>query len=125
MAYLKPPWFVSKVFNKLATLSSVGGTRKLTVPGRSSGKPRAVPVIPVEVAGAHYLVSTRGESEWVRNVRAAGEVRLGREKLKAVELATEARIPIIEAYRAKAGKTVDTYWRSLPDPADHPVFKLG
>jgi hypothetical protein len=34
------------------------------------------------------------------------------------------QVPIIDAYRAKAGRMVDTYWKRLPDPADHPTFRL-
>ena len=32
--------------------------------------------------------------------------------------------PVLEAYRAKAGTTVDGYFSRLPDAADHPVFRL-
>lgn len=39
-------------------------------------------------------------------------------------MAAEERPPVIAAYRALAGKTVEAYWRKLPDPADHPVFRL-
>lgn len=45
----------------------------LTVAGRRSGRPRRVPVIPIEVEGRRHLVAPYGESEWVRNVRACGE----------------------------------------------------
>ena len=36
----------------------------------------------------------------------------------------EEREPIISAYREVAGKSVDTYWKRLPDPEDHPVFRV-
>jgi hypothetical protein len=85
-------------------------------------------VIPVKHDGARYVVSTRGESEWVRNVRRAGRVELrdrsGAERFAAVEIPVAERAPVIEAYRAKAGRTVDSYWKRLPDPADHPTFRL-
>jgi deazaflavin-dependent oxidoreductase (nitroreductase family) len=128
MAYLKPPALTRKLFNPLAMRFSLSGSATLAVAGRASGVTRQVPVIPVEHDGARYIVSTRGESDWVRNARSAGSVELrhgGRGELfAAVEVPVAARAPIIEAYRAKAGRMVDTYWKRLPDPADHPTFRL-
>ncbi len=89
---------------------------------------QTIPVIPVEHDGARYLLSTRGESDWVRNLRAAGTAELrsraGTEAVRATEVPVEERPPIIAAYRAAAGKTVDAYFKKLPDPADHPVFRI-
>jgi deazaflavin-dependent oxidoreductase (nitroreductase family) len=128
MAYLKPPAVTRKLFNPLAMRLGLGGAVTLAVPGRASGVTRQVPVIPVEHDGARYIVSTRGESDWVRNARSAGRVELRRggrgESFAAVEIGVAERAPIIDAYRAKAGRTVDSYWKRLPDPADHPTFRL-
>ena len=128
MAYLKPPLFASKVFNKLAIATGIMGTEKLTVNGRKSGRPQSIPVIPVEFDGARYLVSTRGESQWVRNVRANPQVQVARRRAAgtytATEIPTSGRAAILQAYREKAGREVEQYFRKLPDPADHPVFKL-
>jgi F420H(2)-dependent quinone reductase len=128
MAYLKPPLFTKKVFNPLAMKMGVGGSVELVVRRRSTGEEQHIPVIPVDVDGGRYLVSTRGESDWVRNVRASGHAELrGKNEtgsFRAVELPVEQRSPIIAAYRAKAGKTVDTYFKKLPDDTDHPVFRL-
>jgi hypothetical protein len=129
MAYLRPHVFVRRVFNPLAMRLGLGGTATLVVRRRQTRRPQRVPVIPVELGGTRYLVSTRGESDWVRNVRAAGgEVELesrGRaEPVLATELPVGERPPVIAAYRERAGRTVDTYFRRLPDPADHPIFRL-
>jgi hypothetical protein len=124
MAYLKPPWFTAKIFNRMAMAFGVGGSQTLTVIKRASGQPQQIPVVVPEVDGIRYLVSTRGESEWVRNVRAEPTVVLGRTKFIASELPVEQRAPIIAAYRPLAGKVVDGYWKQLPDDADHPVFAL-
>lgn len=43
----------------------------LEVRGRSSGKLRKVPILHTRYEGQDYLVSLAGESQWVRNVRAA------------------------------------------------------
>jgi len=129
MAYLKPPAFTAKVFNPIAAKLGLSGSAELVVVGRRSGTPRSVPVIPVDVDGTLYAVSTRGEAEWVRNLRAAGvcEIR-GRHhpgRYAAEELGVEERAPILTAYRAKAGGMVDGYFSKLPDVGDHPVFRLS
>ena len=128
VAYLKPPFFVRKIGNKMAMRFGAGGSSVLVVRGRNTGAEQHIPVIPAEVDGTRYIVSTRGESEWVRNLRAAGSCELRRkgntEKFAAVEVPTGERGPIIEQYRATAGRTVTTYWNKLPDAADHPTFRL-
>jgi hypothetical protein len=129
MAYLKPPWFTAKVFNKIAMATGVSGSETLTVTARTSGHEQKIPVITAEVDGIRYLVSTRGESQWVKNVRANPVVTLatkaGSGRFTAAELLVGDRPPVLQAYRLKAGKTVDGYFAKLPDPADHPVFSLS
>jgi deazaflavin-dependent oxidoreductase (nitroreductase family) len=129
MAYIKPPMFVRRIFNPLAMQFGVGGAARLSVAGRKSGAARSVPVIPVEHAGSRYLVSTRGEAEWVRNLRAAGghatlKDRAGAREIRTSEVPAAEREPILAAYRQVAGKTVDAYFNSLPEPGDHPVFRI-
>jgi hypothetical protein len=76
------------------------------------------------VDGVKYLVSTRGESDWVKNVRAQPRVTLNSAAYVAAEVPVAQRAPILAAYRPLAGKVVEGYWRQLPDDADHPVFAL-
>src|SRR4030081_1078169 len=86
--YRRPGWFTRNVFNRLvARLTRLGvsgwGSRILEVTGRKSGLPRRTPVNLLTVDGHQYLVSPRGEGEWVRNVRAAGgrlDLLLGRRR---------------------------------------------
>ncbi len=128
MAYLKPPAFTRRLFNPLAMRFGIGGAQELSVAGRRTGKQHAVPVIPVEHDGGRYLVFPRGETEWVRNLRAAGTGELRRkgatEQFRATEIPVAERTPIIAAYRRVAGKSVTAYFNTLPDAADHPVFRL-
>ncbi len=128
MAYLKPPLFTRKLFNPLAMRLGLSGATTLAVKTRLSGATQQIPVIVVVHDGAPHVVSTRGESDWVRNVRSAGTVTLRRrganEHYRAVELPAAERGPIIDAYRAKVGRMVDGYWKRLPEPADHPTFRL-
>jgi F420H(2)-dependent quinone reductase len=124
MAYLKPPWFTRTIFNKVAMAFGIGGSETLTVTTRSSKQPQQIPVVVPEVDGVKYLVSTRGETQWVRNVRADPKVRLGKVSYFATEVPVERRAPVIAVYRPLAGKVVEGYWRELPEDSDHPVFAL-
>ena len=112
----------------IAMATGISGSERLTLTARSSGRPQEIPVITVDVDGIRYLVSTRGESQWVRNVRANPTVtlatKMGTARFTATEVPVPQRDPVLTAYRAKAGKTVDGYFAKLPDPADHPVFSL-
>jgi deazaflavin-dependent oxidoreductase (nitroreductase family) len=130
MAYRKPPFFTRKVFNPLAMRFGVAGAETLTVRGRRTGEPRSVPVIPVEHDGQRYLVSPRGEADWVKNLRAVGgrgELTAGgrTEPFRATEVPVPERGPILEVYRQVAGRAVAPHFAALPDPADHPVFRVA
>ena len=128
MAYVRPPLFVRAIFNPIAMATGLSGVETLQVKGRSSGSLQRLPVIPVDHAGGRYLVSPRGETDWVKNLRAAGGGELRRKRASisfaAFELPVDARPPVIAAYRAKAGRSVASFWKRLPDPADHPVFRI-
>ena len=69
-----------------------------------------------------------GESEWVRNLRAAGKGGLSRkgrtEAFDAVEIPLDQRGPVIARYREVAGRVVSPCFTKLPDARDHPVFQL-
>ncbi|MDQ1537190.1 MAG: hypothetical protein QOE58_1583 [Actinomycetota bacterium] len=128
MAYLKPPGTVTKIFNKMAMHSTLWDVHTLEVARRNAVDPQRVPVIPLDHEGSLFVVSTRGESDWVKNVRAAGTVRLGQkgnfETYAAAEVPADERAEILTAYRKKAGREVNGYWRKLPGDNDHPTFEL-
>ena len=56
---------------------SIAGTRALRVRGRKTGKQRGVVINLLTIDGVDYLVSPRGNTQWARNVRAAGVVEMG------------------------------------------------
>jgi deazaflavin-dependent oxidoreductase (nitroreductase family) len=128
MAYLKPGKVSSKIFNSLAMRTKVWGVHTLEVARRSTGEAQRVPVIPVDVDGSRYVASTRGEADWVKNVRAAGRVRLGQKGNLApymvAEVGGQERSRVLAAYRKKAGREVNQYFTKLPDEADHPTFRV-
>jgi deazaflavin-dependent oxidoreductase (nitroreductase family) len=139
----RPGWFTAHVFNPIvALLTRMGlsllGSRVLEVRGRSTGEPRRTPVNLLEIDGQRYLVAPRGETQWVRNLRASGEGRLlhGRraEPFTAVELADAEKVPILRAYlkrwKAEVGAFFDGVGPDAPDEEmaraapKHPVFRL-
>jgi deazaflavin-dependent oxidoreductase (nitroreductase family) len=132
------------LFNPLLNLLmrsgvSVLGSRVLEVRGRKSGEPRRTPVNLLRIDGTRYLVAPRGETQWVRNLRAAGEGRLllGRrsEPFTAAEIVADAeKVPILRAYlkrwKAEVGVFFDGVGPDSPEPelrdaaAKHPVFRI-
>jgi deazaflavin-dependent oxidoreductase (nitroreductase family) len=124
--YLKPGFLQRRLVNPL--LLRLGLATTLAVRGRRSGEWRQVPVNVLELGGERFLVSTRGNSEWVRNLRAAGSGELRRggrtEPFTAAEADDVDKPPIIEAYLARWGGRVRREFEALPDPAHHPVFRI-
>jgi deazaflavin-dependent oxidoreductase (nitroreductase family) len=105
--YIKPKNgsdFFNDTVGRLTKLGlSIYGSRVLAVRGRKSGEWRTTPVNPLRLAdGTRYLVAPRGNTQWVRNLRAAGtgELRLGRkaEPFAATEIADDAKPAILRAY---------------------------
>ena len=142
--YRKPGMLMRKLMNPFVVVMmragvSVWGSRILEVPGRTSGIPRRTPVNLLELDGHRYLVSPRGEGQWVRNVRAnAGRLALllgrRREELSADELSDSEKAPVLRAYLRKwkmevgvffDGVTADSEEAELQRIApSHPVFVL-
>src|SRR4051794_13898948 len=128
--YLPPPWGARVVGNRMARLFARSVLSMLSVRGRRTGNWRSVPVAVLEFEGQRYLVSPRGNTDWARNLRAAGTARLKRrgktEQIDSVEVPTSERPRLIEAYLEQFGKfpTVAQTFRELPEPADHPTFRI-
>jgi deazaflavin-dependent oxidoreductase (nitroreductase family) len=142
--YKRPGWFTTNVFNRLvAALTrlgiSVAGSRVLEVSGRTSGQPRRTPVNLLTFEGQRYLVAPRGNTQWVRNLRARGEGRLlvgpRSEPFTATELADDEKAPVLRAYLKRWKFEVGVFFEGVgPDSSDdelrqaaprHPVFRIG
>ncbi len=79
---------------------SVQGSTALRVRGRTSGEMRPVVVNLLTVDDRDYLVSPRGNTQWARNVRAAGTVETGprRHTRHVVEVSDEAKPALLRRY---------------------------
>jgi deazaflavin-dependent oxidoreductase (nitroreductase family) len=110
----------------------------LTVRGRKSGQPRTTPVVVIEQDGERYLVSPYGITDWVRNLRAAGQAMLTRgrraEEVRALELpAREAALMLMRILSGSLpafltnplGVTSESPLEEIERAAlSHPVFAL-
>jgi deazaflavin-dependent oxidoreductase (nitroreductase family) len=128
--YLKPPWGARVIGNRMARIFARDVLSTLAVRGRRTGRWRLVPVAVLHHEGDRYLIAARGETDWVLNLRAAGSGRLTRrgetEEFCVIEVAVADRPLLIHAYLEQFGRfpTVRPTFRALPDPADHPTFRL-
>jgi deazaflavin-dependent oxidoreductase (nitroreductase family) len=123
--YIKPSRF-AKFLNKL--VARLGITTTLAVRGRKSGRWHTSAVFVLERQGTRYLVAPRGETQWVRNLRVVGEGELRRrgrvERFRAREVPDEDKPPLVNAYIERYGTIVRNEFKAMPDPLDHPVFRL-
>jgi F420H(2)-dependent quinone reductase len=143
-AYIKPGFFTARVVNPavkflVARLGlSMKGARVLSVQGRQTGVWHSTPVNPLSVGGQRYLVSARGETQWVRNIRVSRTARITRgretETVRVDEVADPEKPLILRAYlRAwewEVGRFFDGIGPNAPE-ADlariapkHPVFRV-
>lgn len=118
---------------------SIAGTRALRVRGRKSGKQRSVVINLLTVDGVDYVVSPRGNTQWARNVRAAGVVEMGpswhKERAEVRELADDAKPEVLKRYLQRWYWQVKDYVVGLtPQSSDDelraaapqiPVFELA
>ncbi|TNM69961.1 DUF385 domain-containing protein [Streptomyces sp. NP160] len=141
--YLAPGRFTARVLNPgVAVLTRwglpVAGSRVLAVRGRSSGEWRTTPVNPLSLGGERYLVAPRGHTQWVRNLRVAGEgeLRAGRrtEPFRAVELPDADKLPVLREYLRRWAWEVGAFFDGVGAGASdeqllaaapkHPVFVI-
>jgi len=141
--YVKPGAFTNRIFNPVVRWLtrrglSVAGSRELRVVGRTSGEVRTTAVNLLELDGQRFLVSPRGHTQWVRNLRVAehGELRVGRrvEAFRGVEVADAEKTPILREYLRRWGWEVGQFFDDLTKDAsdaevaavapDFPVFRL-
>jgi deazaflavin-dependent oxidoreductase (nitroreductase family) len=117
---------------------SVKGAGVLSVRGRSTGEWRSVPVNPLTYENEQFLVAPRGETQWVRNLRAACSGRLQRGRRThdfiAIELDDSAKTPVLRAYLKEWAWEVGAFFDGVgADSTDeqlaaiaskHPIFRI-
>lgn len=101
------PTPAARAFNELFRLLaevgiSVAGTVAIRVRGRKTGKRRGVVVNLLTVDGHDYVVSPRGNTQWVRNARAAGRIEMGprwrSREVRIAEVSDDAKPALLKGY---------------------------
>ena len=116
--YLRPGAVEGSFGRALVFLIRIGLVRGhfyvLEVRGRKSGRTISLPVDPLDLEGQRYLVCARGNANWVRNARAAGEVVLvramRRRSYAARELPPDMRPPVLKAYLDRFASEVQRFF---------------
>jgi deazaflavin-dependent oxidoreductase (nitroreductase family) len=139
--FLKPS-LTERIFNRLFGIAigfgmGLGHNYVVEVRGRKSGRVFSTPIDLLEFDGRYYLVAPRGETNWVRNARAAGRVTLRkgrqREEFAVREVGLAQRPVLLKAYLDRFALTVQRYfplWRESPASGfasiaeRYPVFEL-
>jgi deazaflavin-dependent oxidoreductase (nitroreductase family) len=100
----------------------VAGARQLAVRGRTSGEIRTTVVNVLDLDGERFLVAPRGHTQWVRNLRAAGEgtLKVGRrdEPFVADEVADADKGPVLAAYLDRWAWEVGRFFEELDKDSD-------
>ena len=125
-SHIPVPFVQRRIANPLA--ARLGLTPTLVVRGRSSGHAIKVPIQPIELDEGRYLVANRGRSHWARNLLANPEAELHYrgdvERIRTVEVTGEERTQVLAAYRDRAQRSIKALLDKLPDPDDHPTFRI-
>jgi len=110
----------------------------LQVAGRKTGRIYSTPVNILDHKGKRYLVAPRGETQWVRNARANGQVWLKKGRVRQeyrIRILNDPEKPeLLKEYLDRYKTTVQRYF-SVPagspsqafsgSAAKYPVFELS
>jgi deazaflavin-dependent oxidoreductase (nitroreductase family) len=138
----RQPTALERAFNRLfGFLVGLGLGLKhnylLQVRGRKSGRLYSTPIDLLEIGGKRFLVAPRGQTQWVRNAEAGGEVTLKKGRFRHTyrlrPVADAEKPPLLKAYLDRFKTTVQHYFpvpagspaeRFTSIAANYPVFEL-
>jgi deazaflavin-dependent oxidoreductase (nitroreductase family) len=136
------PSVTERIFNRLFAIAigfgvGLGHNYVVEVRGRKSGRIFSTPIDLLEAGGRRYLVAPRGDTNWVRNARAAGRVTLRRghqsDDFAVREVGLAERPELLKAYLDRFALTVQRYFpiprgspasEFAPIAERYPVFEL-
>lgn len=141
VSFRQPSWperLLNQLFGVLVGLGlSLSHNYLIQVRGRKSGRLYATPVNLLVIDDDKYVVAPRGNTGWVRNAKASGEIWLKkgrrREHFYVKEIGDEHKPLLLKAYLEQFHTTVQRYF-PVPAGSDaaafvaiaprYPVFKL-
>lgn len=136
--YLQPSWFQRRVIAAIPgadllvarLMAALTRDSVIQIRGRRSGRMRTTLARAITVGSARYVVAIRGETQWARNLRAAGEALL-RERghvslVRATEVRGDERRTVLAAFLASSNyaQTHRIMSEILPMAEQHPVFRI-
>jgi deazaflavin-dependent oxidoreductase (nitroreductase family) len=129
-------WRAGNAIVSVLARTGLGPIHLLTTLDRATGRPRTVPVVPVDYDGRRWVVAPYGTVGWVRNARKQGRVRLryGRASREYAirEVGADEAGPVLKRYVTVATKTRAHFQATKDSPVEdfvaeanrHPVFEL-
>lgn len=127
---------VNAIFSAMVRLGLIPGAHLLSVRGRKSGVMRTTPIFVLKHEEHRWLIAGFEQSDWVKNIRAAGWCVLVHDRLKegvtVVEVKEpEVRAPIMQAFVQSApGGSMLGISHNAPleefvaRAPQHPVFRV-
>ena len=124
------------IMSVLARAGVVPRCYLLTTRGRTTGRPRRNPVVPVDHDGRRWLVAPYGPVSWVRNARAYRQVSLARRgdtrEYIAREIPAGEAAAVLQRYVRLAPAARRCFRAGTASPVEdfaaeadrHPVFEL-
>jgi hypothetical protein len=111
----------------------------VTIRGRTTGKEYSTPIWLMERPDGRYWISVFGETNTIKNARAAGRATLSRgavrEDVRLTEVPVSERVPLLRAYLGlNKSRIAWAYFGTTPKSSDaefaaiapeHAVFRLG
>jgi deazaflavin-dependent oxidoreductase (nitroreductase family) len=128
MVYLRPGWLQRKLEPMFMT--RLPNQPYIRVRGRTTGQLRSIPVRPLKVGDSWYLVSLPGNSNWARNLRATASAELVEKgdtrSITVTEVFGDEQAAAVAGYLASSTyrPTIKLLSERLPNPEDHPVFRI-
>jgi len=129
--------FLNTIFTRMVLMGMIPGAHLIRVPGRKSGVMHTTPIFVLKYEGHRWLVSGFGQSDWVKNLSAAGWCILIHDRLEervtVIEINDlQTRAPILQAFarRSPVGDRGFSIKRnaSLEEfvaiASHHPVFRI-
>jgi deazaflavin-dependent oxidoreductase (nitroreductase family) len=134
---LRSQRFLNTIFTHMVLMGMIPGAHLIRVPGRKSGLMHTTPIFVLKHEGHRWLVSGFGQSDWVKNLHAAGCCILihdrREERVTVVEINDpKTRAPILQAFarRSPVGDRGFSIKRSasleefVAIAPYHPVFRI-
>ena len=128
------PTFIERWFNKLfgffaGRAIGLSHNYQLSARGQKTGKRYSTPVNVTHIDGEDFLVSPRGEAQWIRNVRVSGELWLRRGKdnarYRVEEVEGAQKIEVLREYLSRYATTVQRYFLVQPASPDEEFIKIA